>query len=94
LVGRRRDLRPSPEFAHASLHRSPGFFPARLALFGAIDFELFGLVDGGFDPQDAAFLGPICFCVPSFGSRMARSTPIGVWSKTNGGTTGASRNVR
>ena len=39
-------------------------------------------------------LGPICFCVPSFGSRMARSTPVGVWSKTNGDPTGASRNVR
>ena len=55
-VGCRRYLRPPPQLAHAALQGPPRFFPARLALFGAIDLELFGLVDRGFDAQHAAFL--------------------------------------
>src|ERR1035438_10079590 len=44
-VGRRRYLRPSPQLTHTALQRSPRLFPTRFALFGAVNFELFGLVD-------------------------------------------------
>ena len=54
-VGGRRHFGPPPQLAHAALHRSPRLFSAGVALFGAVDFELFGFVDGRFDPQDAAF---------------------------------------
>ena len=54
-VGRRRDLRAPPQLAHAALQGAPGFFPAGIALLGAIDAEVFGFVDRGFNAQDAAF---------------------------------------
>ena len=48
-VGRGRDLRPAPQLAHAPLQGPPGFLPARVALLGAIDAEVLGFVDGGFN---------------------------------------------
>lgn len=53
LISAKRDFGSSIEIGNAAPEFAPLLLAMSIAFFRAVDFELFGMKDGGLDPQDA-----------------------------------------